>query len=256
VNGMIPKIIHYCWLSGDPYPENIENCIQSWKKVLPDYEFKLWNANTFDVHSVKWVEEAFECKKYAFAADYIRFWCLYNYGGIYLDSDIEVLKSYEPFLKDKSFMGFEYLGIPEAATIGAEPGLPWVKKCLDYYDGKSFKNEDGSIRNDAVPYMVRLVLKNIYGIDIRDKGCVQDLGDLTLYPYKYFSPKNYYNDRIECGEETVSIHRFASAWGPMAKRKWVMLFHRIVIGMIGKKRHDIIYRNVRPFPDKFNGFDI
>ena len=93
---MIPKRIHLCWLSGDPYPAKIGKCLASWKKHLPDYEVVLWDTKRFDLESSPWVKQAFEAKKYAFAADYIRFYALYNYGGIYLDSDVEVLRSFDP----------------------------------------------------------------------------------------------------------------------------------------------------------------
>ena len=129
---MIPKIIHFCWLSVDSFPAEIEKYIQTWKEKLPDYEIKRWDCTTFNIDNVPWVKEAFSAKKYAFAADYIRFYALYNYGGIYLDSDVEVLKSFDDLLNSKSFIGFEYLSVPEAAIIGAEKGLPWLKKCLDY----------------------------------------------------------------------------------------------------------------------------
>lgn len=117
---MIPKIIHYCWMSGDSYPSNIQKCINSWHKYLPDYEIWLWDSNRFDIESSMWVKEAYEMKKYAFCADYIRLYALYNYGGIYLDSDVEVLKSYNELLDLPYFMGLESKGIIEAATIGAE----------------------------------------------------------------------------------------------------------------------------------------
>ncbi|SFG80587.1 glycosyltransferase family 32 protein [Oribacterium sp. WCC10] len=253
---MIPKVIHFCWLSGDPYPDSIKKCLESWGKLLPDYEIKLWSKDTFDINSVQWVKEAYEAKKYAFAADYIRFWALYNYGGIYLDSDIEVLKSYDTFLNHKCFMGFEYLGIPEAATIGAEPGLDWIKSCLDYYEGKSFYDSDGNMRVDAVPYLIRLVLKGKYKRELRDNGNVLNLGELVIYPYQVFSPKNYYTDEIQSNDDTISIHRFASAWGPRAKRKWVMQLHVIMIKLIGKRNHDRLYRSLKKFPDKFNGIEV
>ena len=139
---MIPRIIHLCWLSGDPYPEPIKKCIESMYEKLPNYEIKIWTRENFDLDSVQWVREAFEAKKYAYAADYIRFWTLYNYGGIYLDSDVEVLKTFDDFLNHKSFFGFEYINIPEAAVMGAEKDVAWIKRCLDWYDGKSFFEKD------------------------------------------------------------------------------------------------------------------
>ena len=104
---MIPKIIHYCWLSKDPIPKDMQMFIDGWYEKLPDYEFMLWDFNRFDIHSSQWVKEAFSKKKYAFAADYIRLYALYNYGGIYMDMDVEVLKSFDPFLKLKTMICFE-----------------------------------------------------------------------------------------------------------------------------------------------------
>ena len=106
---MIPKIIHYCWLSNDPIPSNIQHYMDSWKKYLPDYEFIHWNFDKFDKSSSRWVSEAFDNKKYAFAADYIRLYALYHYGGIYLDMDVEVLKSFNPFLSLQTMMGWQYI---------------------------------------------------------------------------------------------------------------------------------------------------
>ena len=100
---MIPKIIHSCWLSGDPFPEDIQRCIDSWKAILPEYKIILWDKNRFDINSVPYVKEAFEAKKYAFCADYIRIYALYKYGGIYLDSDVMVYKSFDPFLNLHAF---------------------------------------------------------------------------------------------------------------------------------------------------------
>lgn len=250
---MIPKVIHYCWLSGDPYPESIQKCIDSWKKILPDYEIKVWSKETFNIDSVLWVKEAFTAKKYAFAADYIRFWALYHYGGIYLDSDVEVLKTFDECLSVRSFIGFEYLNIPEAAVIGAEKGCVWIKECLGYYQDKSFYDIGGQPRMDVVPYLVKLSLEKIYGMKVWDIDKIQEFPDITLYPYYYFSPKNYFTSQIMLNPKTIAIHRFASAWGPTAKRQWGLIIHSLMIRLLGKAIHDRIYRTVKPFPRAFNG---
>lgn len=120
---MIPKIIHYCWLSNDPYPDKIRKCLESWHRYLPDYKFILWNRDSFDIDSVTWTKQAFERKKYAFAADYIRIWALKNYGGIYLDLDVEVLKKFDDLLELPYFMGierYELTNAVEAAVLGTE----------------------------------------------------------------------------------------------------------------------------------------
>ena len=136
---MIPKKIHFCWLSGEEYPPLIKHCLDTWKRVLPDYEIILWDTNRFDINSVQWVKEAFEAKKYAFAADYIRVYALYTEGGIYLDSDVEMLKSFNPLLKYSSFIGFEAsTGSIEAAIMGAEAGSEWCKNAMDFYNDKHF----------------------------------------------------------------------------------------------------------------------
>ena len=129
---MIPKIIHYCWLSNDPYPEDLKRCMATWKEKLPDYEFMLWNFDRFDKSSSLWVQQAFDNKKYAFAADYIRLFAVYNYGGIYMDMDIEVLKSFNDLLGSDLIFAYENeekTGI-EAGCFGAQKGNPVIKNVL------------------------------------------------------------------------------------------------------------------------------
>ena len=125
---MIPKQIHYCWLSGEPYPKLISDCIESWKIHLPDYKIILWDTKRIDINSNLWLKQAFETKKYAFAADYIRFYALYHYGGIYLDADVEVLRSFDGLLNRHEFVGEEASGDIEAAVMGVEKNISWVIK--------------------------------------------------------------------------------------------------------------------------------
>ena len=147
---MIPKIIHLCWLSGDPYPADIEACLKTWKEHLPDYEIWLWDTQRFDVHATKWTEQAFAARKYAFAADYIRLYALYNYGGIYLDSDVEVLKSFDDLLGRPYFFGKEHTpdrienqNSIEAATMGVEKELPFIKNAMSFYEKNEFCGKNG-----------------------------------------------------------------------------------------------------------------
>ena len=131
---MIPKIIHYCWLSNDPYPEEIQRCINSWKKYLPEYEFIKWNFDRFSKEKSKWVSQAFDNKKYAFAADFIRLYAVYNYGGIYLDTDVEVVKPFDEFLNCQTMISWQdgNNGL-EVAAFGAAKGEQWLQDCLSYY---------------------------------------------------------------------------------------------------------------------------
>ncbi|HIY48223.1 MAG TPA: hypothetical protein H9834_00185 [Candidatus Barnesiella excrementavium] len=165
---MIPKVIHYCWFSGEKKPRLIRRCIRSWKKVLPDYEIKCWDANSFDFDNVPYVKQAYERKKWAFVADYVRLYALYTEGGIYLDSDVEVYKSFDEFLKYSFFTGtdirslkLKHYGI-EAAIMGAEKGFPYLKKCLDLYGQLQFIRADGSMDMTVIPDNISPLLE-MYG---------------------------------------------------------------------------------------------
>lgn len=212
---MIPKIIHLCWMSGEPYPEKIQMCIDSWKKHLPDYEIKLWNAQTFNVNITEWTKQAFECKKYAFVADYVRFWALYTYGGIYFDSDIEVVKNLDLFLNCDCFFGYEYSGLPEAAVVGAVPNLKWMENALYWYEHSSFVKPDGGYNVVVAPLIFRYAFEK--GTEIKligsaeKKICKNNLL-FWILPESYFSPKDGYNGKIYDTENTYTIHHFQAAW--------------------------------------------
>lgn len=211
----IPKIIHYCWLSGEAYPELVQRCMQSWKDKLPDYKLMLWDMDNFDIHSVPWVEQACAEKKWAFAADYIRLYALYNHGGIYLDSDVEVLRSFDDLLNRPYFFGREHTPdridashIIEAATFGAEPHHPLIKKCLDYYEGRNFKMANRALDTTVLPHIMAKVLS--------DAGVIGE-----LLPMHCFSPKNTRTQVVEATAETYSVHHFNGSWYSTAQRKHV-----------------------------------
>ncbi len=228
---MIPKIIHFCWLSNDPYPELITQCIKSWKNILPDYEFKLWNLSCPDIAGNKWVQQAFENKKYAFAADYVRFYALFNYGGIYLDADVEVLKSFNDLLDRHEFLGEECAGDIEAAVMGAEKGSLWVGECLNHYSGRSFVKEDGKFDMRPVPLLVNEVAKKY---------------NLEIMPYTVFSPKNYHVGRIYANESSYTIHHFDGKWVKRGLKSNCKLFiHRMLYAFFGRKGHNKVVNLIR-----------
>lgn len=215
---MIPKIIHYCWLSGDPYPEKIAYCLESWKKILPDYEIRLWDTHRFDINSVPWVKEAFEAKKYAFAADYIRCYALYHEGGIYIDSDVEVLRSYNDLLERPYFIGYErQTDCIEAATLGFEPGHELFRHMLEYYEGRHFATDKG-LDTLPLPQIMRQV--------IADNNL-----QLDILPSDFFSPKN--DEEIHLTENTYSIHHYTATWRSPLYNKLRILTLRI-FGVRGK----------------------
>ena len=221
---MIPKIIHLCWLSGDPYPPKIAKCLKTWEKFLPDYEVVLWDTKRFDLESSIWVRQAFENKKYAFAADYIRFYALYHMGGIYLDSDVEVLKSFDDLLDLPYFVGAEKAQTPEAAVIGAEKGCDWIKQCLDYYDHRSFVKEDGSLDIRKLPeIMVEQIqkFKPLRVLSLEDSLNIRSLDmqkEVLEFNDAFFSPKVFDSREVEITPNTYAIHHYQNSWfSPKAK---------------------------------------
>jgi len=203
---MIPKIIHYCWLSNDPYPEDLKQCMDTWKEKLQDYEFILWNFDRFDKSSSKWVEEAFNNKKYAFAADYIRLYAIYNYGGIYMDMDIEVLKSFNDFLDADLMMAYEndeQNGI-EAGCFGASKNNPIIKECLDYYRDRSFIKEDGAFDTLTLP---KIMIKT-----------TRKYPELNIQNRYTFTCKSYQTGKITIKPDSYAIHNFAGSWTSKAQQ--------------------------------------
>ena len=190
---MIPKIIHLCWLSGDEYPPMIKKCIESWKRYLPDYEIMLWDTKRFDVNSVLWTKQAFECKKYAFAADYIRLYALYHYGGIYLDSDVLVYKSFDDLLDLPYFIGEDFVHLFEPAALGCEPGNLWILRVLKRYENRPFVKEDGTYDMYALPNVFRQQLAADYCFNrIKNKTEFKDTDSLiNVFRYDFFNSRDY-----------------------------------------------------------------
>lgn len=210
---MIPKIIHYCWLSNDEIPEDMQQYINGWKKLLPDYKFIKWNFDIFDKGSCPWVSEAFDAKKYAFAADYIRLYAVYNYGGIYMDMDIEVVKPFDDLLDTDVMIAYENnrkYGL-EAGCFGAEKNNTFIKKCLDYYNGKHFSLEQNSTDSlTPLPMIMQKVLDDSdYKFSIRNCDS--------------FTAKSFDTGKIMRTENTYAIHHFAGSWKTDEEKRIVAL---------------------------------
>ncbi|WP_270492055.1 glycosyltransferase family 32 protein [Bacteroides finegoldii] len=209
---MIPKIIHYCWLSGDEFPDDIKKCIDSWKRILPDYEFRLWDTRRFHISDSTWVAQAFEAKKYAFAADYIRLYALYTEGGIYLDSDVMVFKSFNDLLHLPYFLGEDNVHCFEPAIIGAEKGCAWIKDVLDRYQDVSFVNTDGTYNMRGLPivFLDRLATKYKFDRvnDISDFKESQDC--IQIFPKEWFNSRDFVNWKQY--PEAYCSHQFAGTW--------------------------------------------
>lgn len=230
---MIPKIIHYCWFGHGEKPALAKKCIASWRKFFPDYEIKEWNEDNFDVNIIPYTAEAYERRKYAFVSDYARFLVLYNHGGLYFDTDVEVIRPMDDIVSRGPFMGVE---VP--ATIG---GLPMVnpglglgslsslglyKEILDYYAGLHFVDADGNQIGGTVVTHTTNVLR---GAGLRETNEVQCVGGVWIYPVDYFNPFDSITGVLKKTENTRSIHWYSKSWTPQTSpvRDWVVrLLHR------------------------------
>lgn len=224
---MIPKKIHYCWFGRGEKPKLAQKCIASWKKYCPDYTLVEWNEDNFDINCCPYVKEAYENKKYAFVTDYVRLYAMYTQGGIYMDTDVEVIKSLDQFLIHKGFSGFESTKFIPTGIMAAEKGLPIIKELLDYYTDRHFVNDDGSfdMTTNCVTITAILLKHNLIL-----NGQLQTVSDFTLYPSDYFCPFENETGKLNKTENTATIHWFNKSWLPETIRKRskiTRVFHRI-----------------------------
>ena len=191
---MIPKIIHYIWIGGKEKPKQVLECINSWKKYLPDYAIKEWNENNLDINKFKYSKVAYDNKMWGFVGDPLRIWILYEYGGIYLDTDVEVYKSFNDLLDDKLFVGVEQPHYFGNATIGAEKGNPILKEVLDIYENKDFELKENWWEYETGPMILTDVLSKYVNRDSME----YQKAELTVYPKKYFVNHEVKDNEVYC----------------------------------------------------------
>ncbi len=238
LHSRIPKIIHYCWLSKDPLPTNIKKCMSTWKVMLPDYDFILWDLNNSEINSNQWVLDAFNNKKYAFAADYIRLYAVYNYGGIYLDTDVEVIKSFDELLHLPYFIGSEGNDNIEAGVIGAEKKSKWVGDCLLHYKNRSFVLEDGTFDMLTLPKILKNQIQKHHTIQFiisfKDFEAFSE-SQICVLPHDFFCTKFQMDGKIIITNNTYCIHHFAMSWIPF-RQKWKNSFKMKLMNWFGSER--------------------
>lgn len=215
---MIPKIIHYCWFGRNPKPKLAKKCMRSWKKYCPGYRIMEWNEDSFDLSSAPlYVRQAYEAKKWAFVTDWVRLKVVYDHGGIYLDTDVELRKSLSPLLKYSAYFGFE--GGRYIATglgFGAEKGTPILKELMEDYKDIPFVLPDGSFDLRGCPIRNTPVLER-HGL-IADDSLQLLEGNIQIFPSVYFSPDIFRSSPDIITEDTISIHWYAASWFPENKR--------------------------------------
>lgn len=210
----IPKIIHYCWVGGNPKPQSVLYCIESWKRFCPDYEIREWNETNYDFSKNEYMRQAYEAKKWGFVPDYARLDIVYNHGGIYFDTDVELLQSLDALLNQDGFMGFENTGDGEFFVncghgFGAVPHNEVIRQARDLYDQVSFLKEDGTPNLLASPYYTTQSLRQI---GLKQENQDQQLPGMMVYASDVLCPKNFRTGKVSRTSRTVSIHHFTASW--------------------------------------------
>lgn len=257
---MIPKIIHYCWFGHNPLPESAQKCIASWRKFFPDYEIWQWleepidlNVNPnlnclydklmgFDVNSIQYTREAYEAKKYAFVSDYARFWILYKYGGLYFDTDVEVIKPMNDIIERGPFMGIEVPaeegGYPKVAPglgLGVSPNHVLYQALLEKYAILKFRNEDGTLNQKTiVTYNTEVLLES----GLRPTNDIHEVAGVWIYPADYFNPLDSLTGKLKTTENTRSIHWYMNSWSDSSSFRQYLsrMSHRL----FGLRLHNLI----------------
>ena len=251
---LIPKTIHYIWFGGNPLGEKELAYIETWKKCCPDYEIVRWDESNFDVNQNRYCREAYEAKKWAFVSDYARLWVLVNHGGIYMDTDVEVVKPLDEFLSHKAFSGFERVDSIPTGIMASEAGFPLFEKLLHDYDDRAFVREDGSL--DQTTNVVAIT--NVcHERGFRANNTFQVVDGFALYPKEWFCPKNIDTGVIEATFNTYTIHHFRGSWVDAAEREVASIKHGIIAkhpsinerlaAIIARGRYGFVHKDPKPF---------
>ena len=217
---MIPKVINYCWFGKNEKPQIVKECIESWKKYCPEFEIKQWDESNYDVNKNVYVKEAYDQKKWAFLTDYARLDILYHNGGVYMDTDVKLIKSIAPLINKGAFMAFEQRGrVNTGVGFACEAGNLIVKENMRYYEEHNFIDKSGNFNPEICVKITTKILIN-HGLDYT-KNSVQKLNKLMVYSSDYFSPKKMGTNKINITNNTYGIHLYASSWykgSPLIKK--------------------------------------
>lgn len=239
---MIPKIIHYCWFGGNTMPELAQKCIESWKIHCPDYEIREWNESNFDLNCNQYVKKAYEAKKWAFVTDYVRLWAIVSEGGIYMDTDVEVISSLDEYLDERAFSGFETEESISTGIMACEKGFPLFKELLDEYRNRSFIKPDGTYDlTTNVAAITNYCLR--YGLTLNNTK--QTIQGFTIYQQDIFSPKSYRTGIITCTDNTHTIHHFSGSWLLEKELKWLNLERKLRVKFGNMLIDSLFFRLVR-----------
>lgn len=227
---MIPKVIHYCWFGGNPLPESAINCINSWKKYMPDYKIKEWNESNFDFSLCKYAKEAYDEKKFAFVSDYARYKIIYEYGGVYFDTDVELIRELDALISSGNYMGMEHslkkneMVVNPGLGFASSKGNSLLKEMIDLYEKISFVNPDGTLCvKTIVEYTTEILEKKRF----KRTNKIQSISGFKIYPSDYFCPMNYISGDMKITDNTRSIHHYTATWHSEIEHETYVLANKI-----------------------------
>ena len=233
----IPEIIHYCWFGRNEKSQLFLKCLESWKRYFPDYQIIEWNEDNFDVNIIDYTKEAYEKGKWAFVSDYARLYIIYHYGGIYFDTDVEVIKSFSHLLQENGYLGFENTTNDlKSKTINTGLGFAAasndvvIKALMDEYNGIHFVDENGTM--DLTPCPIRNT-RALSRLGLKTNGSIQKVGNIVIYPFEYFCGVDIANSHMYITENTYTVHHYSATW----KEKptfWMMVKYNVLIPSVQK----------------------
>lgn len=236
----IPKLVHYCWFGNQEMPIDLKKYVNEWKYILNDYEIVEWNESNFDISSLPFTQEAYDSKMWAFVSDYVRTYVLYKYGGIYLDTDMELINNFDYLLDNEAFCGFESMSHLGTAVLGSKQGNPWIKDIMDIYHDKHFINQDGTLDKTPNTRYVTDITKANYGLKINNK--FQHLSEVSIYPRNYFYAKNLYTHKTKINKDTIGIHHWKGSWCDEHLPTWKTKIHTLMYTTLGEVITEQIYK--------------
>lgn len=233
---MIPHIIHYCWFGRAPLPADAQKCIDSWRRHMPDYKIVQWDEDNFDVNIIPYTEQAYKAANFAFVSDYARIWILYHHGGLYFDTDVEIIKPIDDIVATGAFMGYEIepcnkkninFAINPGLGIAATAGMDIYRQILDYYQNLDFYDATGNINRMAIVRITTHIL-NKNGIEAHNG--IQTVAGITVYPPQYFNPLDSITGKLNITDQTRSIHWYTQSWIKQSRwRIWLSrMLHRLI----------------------------
>ncbi|MBR5125193.1 MAG: glycosyl transferase [Oscillospiraceae bacterium] len=246
----IPKIIHYCWFGGGEIPERDQKCIASWKKYCPDYEIIQWNEDNYDVTQIPYMKAAYDAKRWGFVPDYIRMDVVHRYGGIYMDTDVELIRPLDELLHYGAYAGVEADSncINFGLGYGAEPGHPLLRELCDHYKTLEFQNEDGSLNLTPNPIIVTEYLKKRKDVHVVP-GEIREAEGLTLLPSEYLCPQNFTTGKTVLTDKTFSIHHYHASW-QTAEEIAMQQEYRKFTRLFGERLGELMYHGCKTFKEK------